>query len=124
MSAGDVTEEQTATPQEIDDAIEYIKAAWGTGHRFYRSLCTLRAEVAALRRQVEELRAPSADVVTVKGDLPEGDKPTPEFMENYVDAFDPGERSAALFGWREGRRDLRAKFHALRSGEAGTKEGA
>ena len=74
------------------------------------------ADVCAANVANRDLPAP--DVVPVP-DLPEGDKPTPEFMENYVDGFDPGERSAALFGWREGRRDLRVKFNALRSGEAG-----
>lgn len=39
--------------------------------------------------------------------MPDDDRPSREFLENYVEGFDPGERSAALFGWREGRRHLR-----------------
>lgn len=39
--------------------------------------------------------------------VPDDDRPSREFLENYVEGFAPGERSAALFGWREGRRHLR-----------------
>ena len=45
--------------------------------------------------------------------VPESDRPTPEFVENYVEGFDPGERSAALFGWREGRADLRKSIQPI-----------
>lgn len=44
---------------------------------------------------------------------PDDDRPSREFLENYVEGFDPGERSAALFGWREGRRHLREHSRAI-----------
>ena len=45
--------------------------------------------------------------------VPDDDRPSPEFLENYVEGFDPGERSAALFGWREGRRHLRTNARVI-----------
>ena len=45
--------------------------------------------------------------------VPDDDRPSREFLENYVEGFDPGERSAALFGWREGRRHLREHSRAI-----------
>ena len=45
--------------------------------------------------------------------VPDDDRPSREFLENYVEGFDPGERSAALFGWREGRRHLRENSRAI-----------
>ena len=44
---------------------------------------------------------------------PDDDRPSREFLENYVEGFDPGERSAALFGWREGRRHIREHSRAI-----------
>ena len=45
--------------------------------------------------------------------VPDDDRPSREFLENYVEGFDPGERSAALFGWREGCRHLREHSRAI-----------
>ena len=64
---------------------------------------------ACLRRRIEQLEAQRGGAVVV----PESDKPTPEFMENYVEGFDPGEKCAALFGWREGRADLRKSIQPI-----------
>ena len=48
--------------------------------------------------------------------VPDDDRPSREFLENYVEGFDPGERSAALFGWREGCRHLREHSRAIPAG--------
>ena len=48
--------------------------------------------------------------------VPDDDRPSREFLENYVEGFDPGERSAALFGWREGCRHLREHSRPIPAG--------
>ena len=65
--------------------------------------------IAILAREVVRLR--EARAVVAQDD----DRPSREFLENYVEGFDPGERSAALFGWREGRRHLRENSRAIPS---------
>ena len=67
--------------------------------------------VAILAREVVRLREALAVVA------PDDDRPSREFLENYVEGFDPGERSAALFGWREGCRHLREHSRAIPADE-------
>lgn len=78
----------------------------------------MRRAVAELLAHIATLEQTAAERVIADGKardvvVPDDDRPSREFLENYVEGFDPGERSAALFGWREGRRHLRANTRAI-----------
>ena len=80
------------------------------------ALMECRAHIDALEQAAAERviadgsRGPGEAPAVV---VPDDDRPSREFLENYVEGFDPGERSAALFGWREGRRHLREHSRAI-----------
>lgn len=66
-------------------------------------------DAGEVRKAAASLGMVEASAVVV----PDDDRPSREFLENYVEGFDPGERSAALFGWREGRRHLRERIRTI-----------
>lgn len=71
-------------------------------------------EILRLTRCIAELQANLIAVVEPPAVVvPDDDRPSREFLGNYVEGFDPGERSAAFFGWREGRRHLRENSRAI-----------
>ena len=84
-----------------------------------RIACNLDREnpaYGALNEALDALEAAQQEIADLKRGgvvVPDDDRPSREFLENYVEGFDPGERSAALFGWREGRRHLREHSSAI-----------
>ena len=111
------------TAEEMEQAIENARTAvfrdppWSPNARAFLAILTerdqLNAEVAALRRQVEE----RGDVVTVPRDR------LTELVRRFLELAEIAGQIKALAKSDE-RHIQDAQFRALRSGEAGTKEGS
>lgn len=95
-----------------DDGDQWV--SWEQMVATMRAKGEAEGRAAMLAREVVELRGEVAKLKQVPAVVvPDDDRPSREFLENYVEGFDPGERSAALFGWREGSRHLREHSRAI-----------